>query len=179
MQQIDQEQRALYQQYLKSSPATVPEASYGLQSASAVMPVNNNNLSANFRTQGGRPGSLVLSPTADGQGGVPELSVIRVFAGLNVHTEATFKTVLLNTSTNSGDLIRRAMQRFRLAAGEAPSDYYLEIKQVEGQSAVLLPHEQPLGVFESLVEAAMHFPTIRRGSFGSISSVSSYLLIQQ
>jgi len=174
MQQIDQQQQALYQQYLKSSPATAPEASYGLQSASSVMPTNGNNLSANFRTQGGRPGSLILSPTLDGQG-VPELSVIRVFAGPNVHTEATFKTVLLNTSTTSADLIRQAMQRFRLAAGEDEGDYYLEIKQIEGQSAVLLPHEKPLGVFESLVEASMSLPTVRRGSFGSINSVSSNL----
>ncbi|KAF8522320.1 hypothetical protein JB92DRAFT_2888045 [Gautieria morchelliformis] len=177
MQQIDQQQQALYQQYLKSSPASAPEGpSYGLQSAASIMPISNNNLSASFRSQGGRPGSLILSPTGlDGQG-VPELSVIRVFAGPNLHTEATFKTVLLNTSTTSSDLIRQAMQRFRLAAAEDEADYYLEIKQVEGQSAVLLPHEKPLGVFEELVEAAqLEVPKVKRSSVGSISSVSSNL----
>lgn len=177
MQQIDQQQQALYQQYLKSSPASAPEGpSYGLQSAASVMPISNSNLSAGFRSQGGRPGSLILSPTGlDGQG-VPELSVIRVFAGPNLHTEATFKTVLLNASTTSSDLIRQAMQRFRLAAGEDEADYYLEIKQVEGQSAVLHPHEKPLGVFEGLVEAAqLEVPKVKRSSVGSISSVSSNL----
>lgn len=177
MQQIDQQQQALYQQYLKSSPASAPEGpSYGLQSAASIMPINNNNLSAGFRSQGGRPGSLILSPTGlDGQG-VPELSVIRVFAGPNLHTEATFKTVLLNASTTSIELIRQAMQRFRLAAGEDEADYYLEIKQVEGQSAVLLPHEKPLGVFEELVEVAqLEVPKVKRSSVGSISSVSSNL----
>lgn len=177
MQQKDREQQALYEQYLKSSPATVLEASHGLQSASAVMPNNNNsnNLSPNFRSPGGRPGSLIISPTLDGQG-VPELSVIRVFAGPNLHTEATFKTVLLNMSTTSEDLIRQAMQRFRLPAGEHLSDYYLEIKQVEGQSAVLLPSERPLGVFENLVEASqMEVPKVKRSSVGSISSVASNL----
>ncbi|KAF8510364.1 hypothetical protein BU17DRAFT_55443 [Hysterangium stoloniferum] len=183
MQQIDQQQQLLYQQYLKSSPASAPEGpSYGLQSASSIMPspngTGNTNLStAGFRTQGGRPGSLILSPTNNGDGqGVPELSVIRIFAGPNLHTEATFKTVLLNTSTTSGDLIRQAMQRFRLAAGEDAADYYLEIKQVEGHSAVLLPHERPLGVFETLVEAAqLEVPKVKRSSVGSISSVSSNL----
>jgi len=177
MQQIDQQQQALYQQYLKSSPASAPEGpSYGLQSAASIMPISSNNLSPGFRSQGGRPGSLILSPTGlDGQG-VPELSVIRVFAGPDLHTEATFKTVLLNASTTSADLIRQAMQRFRLAAGEDEADYYLEIKQVEGQSAVLLPHEKPLGVFEGLVEAAqLEVPKVKRSSVGSISSVSSNL----
>ena len=177
MQQIDQQQQALYQQYLKSSPASAPEGpSYGLQSAASIMPISNNNLSAGFRSQGGRPGSLILAPNGlDGQG-VPELSVIRVFAGPNLHTEATFKTVLLNASTTSSDLIRQAMQRFRLAAGEDEADYYLEIKQVEGQSAVLLPHEKPLGVFEGLVEVAqLEVPKVKRSSVGSISSVSSQL----
>lgn len=124
-----------------------------------------------------RPGSLVLSPTAvDGQGvGVPELSVIRVFAGQGVQTEATFKTVLLNTSTTSSDLVRQAIQRFRLPTGEDEKEYYLTVKQVEGSSAVLLPYENPLGVFETLVEAAMELPKVKRSSVGSISSVASNL----
>ncbi|GJJ07842.1 hypothetical protein Clacol_002047 [Clathrus columnatus] len=183
MQQIDQQQQALYHQYLKSSPASTPEGpSHGFQSASIVMPnnnpSNNNNLSTpGFRTQGGRPGSLILSPTGiDGHGPVPELSVIRVFAGPNLHTEATFKTVLLNTSTTASDLIKQAKQRFRLPAGENDLDYYLEIKQIEGHSAILLPDQKPLGVFESLVEAAeMELPKVKRSSVGSISSVASNL----
>jgi len=112
----------------------------------------------------------------DGQNvGVPDLSVIRVFAGENVQTEATFKTVLLNTSTTSADLVRQAIQRFRLPAGEDEKDYYLTIKQVEGSSAVLLASENPLGVFETLVEAAMELPKVKRSSVGSISSVASNL----
>jgi Ras association (RalGDS/AF-6) domain len=112
----------------------------------------------------------------DGQGvGVPELSVIRVFAGKNLQTEATFKTVLLNSLTTSSDLVRQAIQRFRLPSGENESDYYLTVKQVEGSSAVLLPSEHPLRVFEMLVEAAMELPKVKRSSVGSISSVSSNL----
>lgn len=186
LRQRDQQQQALYQQYLNRSPSSPPEApSYGLQSASAVLS-NSSSYSTSTNSPAGlglglpssrpRPGSLVLSPTADGQGvGVPELSVIRVFAGKHLQTEATFKTVLLNTSTTSADLVRQAIQRFRLPAGEDGADYYLTIKQVEGSSAVLLPEEKPLGVFESLVEAAMELPKIKRSSMGSISSVSSNL----
>ncbi|KAG1731996.1 uncharacterized protein EDB91DRAFT_1206247 [Suillus paluster] len=186
LRQRDQQQQALYQQYLNRSPSSPPEApSYGLQSASAVLSSSSSyNTSASSAAGLGlglpssrpRPGSLVLSPTADGQGvGVPELSVIRVFAGKHLQTEATFKTVLLNASTTSADLVRQAIQRFRLPAGEDEADYYLTIKQVEGSSAVLLPEEKPLGVFESVVEAAMELPKVKRSSVGSISSVSSNL----
>ncbi|KAL4067101.1 hypothetical protein V8B97DRAFT_1874128 [Scleroderma yunnanense] len=186
LRQRDQQHQAMYQQYLNRSPSSPPEApSYGLQSAPVVL--SNSNLYASpVATTSGlglglpssrpRPGSLVLSPTADGQGvGVPELSVIRIFAGKHVQTEATFKTVLLNTSTTSADLVRQAIQRFRLPSGENGGDYYLTIKQVEGSSAVLLPDEKPLGVFESLVEAAMELPKVKRSSVGSISSVTSNL----
>ena len=186
LRQRDQQHQAMYQQYLNRSPSSPPEApSYGLQSATVVL--NNTNLYASPVTSTAglglglpssrpRPGSLVLSPTADGQGvGVPELSVIRIFAGKHVQTEATFKTVLLNTSTTSTDLVRQAIQRFRLPSGENDADYYLTVKQVEGSSAVLLPDEKPLGVFESLVEAAMELPKVKRSSVGSISSVVSNL----
>ncbi|KAI0676650.1 hypothetical protein C8Q78DRAFT_961780 [Trametes maxima] len=186
LRQRDQQQQALYQQYLNRSPATPPEAqpSYGLQSASAVLGGSMSFVSSTSSTSGltasgsrPRPGSLVLSPTAmDGQGvGLPDLSVVRVFAGDQLQTEATFKTVLLNTSTTASDLVRQAIQRFRLPAGEDEKDYYLSIKQVEGSSAVLRPEEKPLGVFESLVEAAMEIPKVKRSSVGSISSVASNL----
>ncbi|KAI0687276.1 hypothetical protein C8Q76DRAFT_830441 [Earliella scabrosa] len=186
LRQRDQQQQALYQQYLNRSPATPPEAqpSYGLQSASAVMPssmsFSSSTSSASGLSAGGprpRPGSLVLSPTAmDGQGvGLPDLSVVRVFAGDHLQTEATFKTVLLNSSTTASDLVRQAIQRFRLPAGEDEKDYYLTIKQVEGSSAVLRGEERPLVVFESLVEAAMEIPKVKRSSVGSISSVASNL----
>ncbi|KAI5117770.1 hypothetical protein M0805_003589 [Coniferiporia weirii] len=193
----DQQQQALYQQYLKRSPSSPPEQpSYATQSASLVMPSQGSgSLSSSpnssgfglglapanpmFRTQGGRPGSLILSsaPGMDGQSGigVPELSVIRVFAGRGLQSDATFKTVLLNSSTTASDLVRQAMQRFRLAAGEDAGDYYLTVKQVEGSSLQLNPDEKPLGVFEQLVEEAMELPKVKRSSMGSISSIASNL----
>jgi hypothetical protein len=185
LRQRDQQQQALYQQYLNRSPSSPPEApSFG--SGSAVLgnsPYTSPSTTAaslglGLPSSRPRPGSLLFSATADGQGvGVPELSVIRIFAGRNVQTEATFKTVLLNTSTTSSDLVRQAIQRFRLPTSEAEdaASYYLTIKQVEGSSAVLLPEEKPLGVFESLVEAAMELPKVKRSSVGSLSSVSSNL----
>lgn len=184
LRQRDQQQQALYQQYLNRSPSSPPEAqpSYGLQSASAVMgstSFSSSQSSSSGLTVGSRPrpGSLILSPGGmDGQGvGLPDLSVVRVFAGDHLQTEATFKTVLLNASTTAQDLVRQAIQRFRLPIGESEGDYYLTIKQVEGSSATLLPNEKPLGVFESLVEAAMELPKVKRSSVGSISSVASNL----
>ena len=183
LRQRDQQQQALYQQYLNRSPSTPPEAqpSYGLQSASAVLQGSASFTSSTSSMSGltvgnarTRPGSLVLSPSGM-DGLLPDLSVVRVFAGSNLQTEATFKTVLLNASTTAQDLVRQAIQRFRLPAGEDEKDYYLTIKQVEGSSADLLPHEKPLGVFESLVEAALELPKVKRSSVGSISSVASNL----
>ncbi|KAG5637902.1 hypothetical protein H0H81_002730 [Sphagnurus paluster] len=184
LRQRDQQQQALYQQqYLNRSPSSPPEAqpSYGLQSASAIM---QNTYSSPSGSGLGppasrpRPGSLILTQSVmDGGGpGVPELSVIRVFAGKNLQTEATFKTVLLNSSTTSSDLIRQATQRFRLSIGDEESEYYLTVKQVEGgASAVLRPEEKPLVVFEQLVVEAMEMPKVKRSSVGSISSVASNL----
>lgn len=183
LRQRDQQQQALYQQYLNRSPSTPPEAqpSYGLQSASAVLQGSSSFTSSTSSMSGltvgnarPRPGSLVLSPSGM-DGLLPDLSVVRVFAGSNLQTEATFKTVLLNASTTAQDLVRQAIQRFRLPAGEEENDYYLTIKQVEGSSADLRPYERPLGVFESLVEAALELPKVKRSSVGSISSVASNL----
>jgi hypothetical protein len=178
--QRDQHQQALYQQYLNRSPSSPPEAqpSYGLQSASAVMPISSSSSSALGPPSQSRPrpGSLILSTSGMDGPGVPELSVIRVFAGKHLQTEATFKTVLLNASTTSGDLVKQAIQRFRLPAGEDAGDYYLTIKQVEGgASAILRSEEQPLVVFENLVVESMELPKVKRSSVGSISSVVSNL----
>ncbi|KAG8817050.1 hypothetical protein FRC17_000078 [Serendipita sp. 399] len=128
-----------------------------------------------------RPGSLILTAPGIGfEGGasVPELSVMRVFAGSSLSTEATFKTVLLNASTTSSDLVKQAMQRFRVAAGEDADDYYLTVKTVEGSFTTLQPHEKPLVVFEEMVESNARddiLPTVKRSSITSISSLTSNL----
>ncbi|KAG6841352.1 hypothetical protein C0991_011895 [Blastosporella zonata] len=192
LRQRDQQQQALYQQqYLNRSPSSPPEAqpSYGLQSASAIMPPSSYHTPITSGSSSGlgpptarpRPGSLILTQSvmdAGGPGPVPELSVIRVFAGKNLQTEATFKTVLLNSLTTSSELIKQATQRFRLSLGDidGEGEYYLTVKQVEGGGfAVLRPEEKPLVVFEQLVEEAMEMPKVKRSSVGSISSVASNL----
>ncbi|KAJ7052482.1 hypothetical protein C8F01DRAFT_1221841 [Mycena amicta] len=180
LRQRDQAQQALYQQqYLSRSPSSPPEAqpSYGLQSASAYMGSGTVSAAPSAfhsppTSARQRPGSLILTPSSTNDGmGVPELSVIRVFAGQNLLTEATFKTVLLNSSTTSEDLIKQAVQRFRLDELD-PREYFLTVKQVEGSSAVLRNNERPLVVFEGLVESA---PRVKRSSVGSVSSVASNL----
>lgn len=183
LREYDMQQQKLFHEYLTRSPSSPPEASYGLASA-PLMPYSQSSSSSFSSTNNlsptasrPRPGSLILAPsTTDGQGvGVPDLSVVRIFAGKHVQTEATFKTVLLNSSTTSSDLVKQALQRFRLPAGEDASQYYLSMKQVEGSFAILRAEEKPLGVFESLVEAALELPRVKRSSVGSISSVNSNL----
>ncbi|KAF8815805.1 hypothetical protein BYT27DRAFT_7128587 [Phlegmacium glaucopus] len=177
LRQRDQQQQALYQQYLNRSPSSPPETqpSYGLQSVSAVMlssPPSSSALGPPASRP--RPGSLILTSPQSSE--AQNLSVIRVFAGRNLQTEATFKTVLLNPSTTASDLVRQAIQRFRLPSAEVESDYYLTIKQVEGGAfAVLDPKEHPLVVFDNLVVEATELPKVKRSSVGSISSVSSNL----
>jgi hypothetical protein len=128
-----------------------------------------------------RPGSLILTAAGLGFEGasVPELSVMRVFAGSHLATEATFKTVLINTSTTSGDLVKQAMQRFRVAAGEDANDYYLTVKTAaDGSSRSLQLHEKPLLVFQDWVGTNAQDevpPTVKRSSIASISSLSSNL----
>lgn len=182
MQQKDLQEQALYQQYLNRSPSSPPDASlsYGLQTAASqghqlAAGVNNQNAGSG-RPFNNRPGSLIITGnTLDGNP-VPELNVMRVFAGERLQSEATFKTVLLNTSTTAAELVKQAMQRFRLPHGEDENDYYLTVvKQFEGDEAHLEKDERPLEIFEELVQSAMDMPTVKRSS---ISSINSNLSIQ-
>lgn len=185
LRQRDREQQALYQQqYLTRSPASPPEAQSTLQISPGspglgILALGNasSTLSPSSDGRRPRPGSLLIGGniSGDGSSAVPELSVIRVFAGQKLQTEATFKTVLLNSLTSSEELVKQAMQRFRLPAGEDATDYYLTVKRVEGSSAMLHPNEKPLVVFETLAEAALDLPKVKRSSVGSISSIASNL----
>ncbi|KAF9258904.1 hypothetical protein L218DRAFT_908878 [Marasmius fiardii PR-910] len=144
--------------------------------ALASHPISTVNVSS--------PSSIATSPSAAGIGMQPiaELSVVRIFAGrgLEEDTEATFKTVLLNSQTSASELVGQAVQRFRLNVPSGGGDstdeeeeqiddplikkakltgpsrfYYLTIKQIEGGASVKLrPDDKPLVVFESLVEDA-------------------------
>ena len=185
LRQRDKEQQALYQQqYLTRSPASPPEAQSLIQVSPAsprqgVIPLGGASATLSPTSDGRRPrpGSLLIGGNLSGDGStsVPELSVIRVFAGNKLQTEATFKTVLLNSSTTSEELVKQAIQRFRLPAGDDTADYYLSVKRVEGTSAALRPEEKPLVVFETLAEAALDLPKVKRSSVGSISSIASNL----
>ena len=184
LRQRDRKQQALYQQqYLNRSPASPPEAQSALQGSPnlglAALGLGNasSTLSPSSDGRRPRPGSLLIGGniSGDGSSSVPELSVIRVFAGKKLQTEATFKTVLLNSLTSSEELVKQAIQRFRLPAGEDATDYYLTVKRLEGSSAVLDSNEKPLVVFEALAEAALDLPKVKRSSVGSISSIASNL----
>ena len=185
LRQRDREQQALYQQqYLNRSPASPPEAQSALQispGSPGLVALGLSNASSTLSPSSDgrrpRPGSLLIGGNISGDGSslVPELSVIRIFAGKKLQTEATFKTVLLNSLTSSEELVKQAIQRFRLPAGEDATDYYLTVKRLEGSSAVLHPNEKPLVVFETLAEAALDLPKVKRSSVGSISSIASNL----
>ncbi|WFD36126.1 protein phosphatase regulator [Malassezia cuniculi] len=113
-----------------------------------------------------RPGSLL---GMSGSGSV--FNVVRVFAGDHVESSATFKTVLLSKTTKASDLVRQAMQRFRVE--DDPNDYSIVLKHVDGEEHVLWADEYPLEILESLSdedEAAS-----RRQSHDSVGSLSSLI----
>ncbi len=184
LQQKDQEQQQLYQQYLRKPATNAPEGFYMSETPSAplgTIPISSGSQSVagallSPAQRPSRPGSLIFTGgTLEGSSAVPTLSVLRVFAGDNLQSDATFKTVLVNASTTSAELIRQGIQRFRLPHGENPEDYYLSIKQLEGSEALLESDEHPLLAFEQLVERALNIPTVKRSSVGSISSLASNL----
>ncbi|KAF8743413.1 Ras association (RalGDS/AF-6) domain, partial [Rhizoctonia solani] len=165
MQRTDQEQQARFHQSFSRSPSSPPDPAMAFGTQSAATQLRNLHTT----THNGRPGSLIL---IEGNQPLPELSVLRVFAGERVESEATFKTVLVNADTTSTKLVHQAMQRFRLANAEDPSEYYLTVKSSGGAEAMLHPDERPLLVFEAEQARA---PTVKRSSVGSINSIASNL----
>ncbi|SGY28644.1 BQ5605_C084g12999 [Microbotryum silenes-dioicae] len=124
-----------------------------------------------------RPGSLLGSPSIPGLD-VPLLSVLRIFAGDHVDSEATFKTVLLNRATTTHDLVKQAMQRFRLTGDAEIDEYYLTVRELGGEERVIGEQVRPLTVFETMSEAAEQgfiVPSVKRSSIGSITSIQSNL----
>ena len=110
-------------------------------------------LAASMNASGSaRPSSIIVSPNPAGP---PLLNVIRVFAGEHIQSEASFKTVLLNETTSSMDLIRQLMQRFRLPHASNPgadAGYFLTIKDLSGEEMELQASEKPLGAFQEAVQ---------------------------
>ncbi|GAA5998355.1 protein phosphatase regulator BUD14 [Rhodotorula paludigena] len=154
---------------LLNHPSTLIGPNGGLASPSSLAP-----------PQRIRPGSLIGSPSIP-RLEVPLLSVMRVFAGAHIDSEATFKTVLLNQSTTAADLVKQAMQRFRLTGADLTrEDFYLTVKELGGDERPLHDSENPLQIFEELSDRAGDEgfqlpPSVKRSSIGSITSISSNL----
>ena len=186
LQQIDQQQQALYQQYMARSPGSSPPVdaskAYGTQAAAAVAQSSaaQRLARATGSYTGARPGSIILNP-ANTLGG-PLLNVLRIFSGEHVETQYTFKTVLLNDSTTAQDLVKQALQRFRVEnlRDTDLDNYFLTIKEVGGEELALIPSQKPLQAFNQMCERIGEeqdalTKTVKRSSVGSISSVSSNL----
>ena len=188
LQQRDQAlQQAYTEKYLRSptvdsSRSTNPDSAQNVAQSAAALRMASMSQSLGGKQ---RPGSIILSPNPAGP---PLLNVVRVFAGDHIQPDATFKTVLLNETTSSNDLIRQLIQRFGLSvvhADTADAGYYLTIKDVSGEEMELGPDEKPLVAFQDAVQRwasdeeepddflRSMTPTIKRSSVSSISSVAS------
>ncbi|KAK0528127.1 protein phosphatase regulator [Tilletia horrida] len=139
-----------------------------------LSPSASNEIGGEQITRPARPGSLIATP-----GSVPMLNVLRIFAGDDIDSDATFKTVLLNETTAASDLMRQALQRFRLATPSDVAEYVITVKVLGGDERALEPQEHPLQVFDALAAANPDsdavIPSVKRSSVGSISSISSNL----
>ncbi|KAK8849517.1 hypothetical protein IAR55_004851 [Kwoniella newhampshirensis] len=192
LQQQDQARMQSYtSKYLNRSPnsdqysPTAAEAAAAVaQSAAAMRLTASMNSGPIGHT--GRPSSIIVSPNPAGP---PLLNVIRIFAGDHIQSDASFKTALINETTSSADLIRQAMQRFRLPTGSNSSldaSYYITVKDVNGEEMELTLDEKPLAAFQEAVRRwaseseedldsrmGAITPTVKRTSVSSISSVIS------
>lgn len=184
-QQKVEAQQAMYNQYgIRRGPGdpinTFTPQGQRLAASAPSAPNSPPNLSPNMNQQQQqkprRPGSLLGSPAIPGME-APTLSVLRIFSGDSLPVEATFKTVLLNESTSTPELLKQALQRFRLPLDRL-DDFHLSIREADGGSDQNLAQvDKPLVAFQELADAAheaqMMLPSVKRSSVASISSVSS------
>ncbi|CAG8526470.1 18306_t:CDS:10 [Acaulospora morrowiae] len=98
-------------------------------------------------------------------------SVVRIFAGQNISTKHEYKIVLLSQVTNTISLIKQALKRFKLDNEENWDEYYVTIKESDREPHILLSHEYPLEIFETLTSSYLTpLPTVKRASISSVSS---------
>lgn len=98
-------------------------------------------------------------------------SVVRLFAGESIESDATFKTVLLHASTTAAELVKQAMQRFHLSDDE--SDYAIMIHHVDGHEHTLDAHECPLALLDALAEQVGDSASDHSPKHDSVSSLAS------
>lgn len=175
--------QAYSSKYLKSSPTSEVRAPTASEAAAAVaQSAAAMRLNASINGATNRPSSIIVSPNP----ATPLLNVMRIFAGEHIKSDASFKTVLLNDTITSVDLIRQVIQRFRIHHSSQPGfeeNFFLTVKDVNGEEMGLEPHEKPLAVFLDTVQrcsdenGGLHpraiTPTVKRSSISSISSIAS------
>ncbi|KAL4401854.1 hypothetical protein ACI68E_001505 [Malassezia pachydermatis] len=77
-------------------------------------------------------------------------TVVRLFAGDTIQSDATFKTVLLSPTTTASELLRQAMQRFHLTEDE--NDYAVVLRHADGDEQTLESSAYPLQMLEALAD---------------------------
>ncbi|CAJ0627518.1 9621_t:CDS:2 [Entrophospora sp. SA101] len=104
----------------------------------------------------------------------PTYSILRIFSGQNLKFNFAFKIVLINQMTTTTDLIKQALNRFKIDNENNWDDYFITIKKTNGEESHLMPHDHPLEIFQSLNSySTAPLPSIKRSSIASVSSTSS------
>lgn len=160
LQQRDMQQQARFQQQLQQQPQGMSPSAINAMAAGAMSGVSHRLMADHNKSQ--RPGSLLV---ADGS---TALSVLRVFAGDGIKSEATFKTILLSKQSTSEDIVAQAVQRLQI---HSPGDFFLSIKQIDGRETELSAKQTPLTIIESLGGGVQPASSAGRTSVGSLSSL--------
>ncbi|CAG8435021.1 7258_t:CDS:2 [Diversispora eburnea] len=104
----------------------------------------------------------------------PVYSILRIFAGKNILNTEESKILLLSPNTSVNNLIRQTLIRFKLNPDENWNDYYITVKESDGGQIQLMPNDNPLEIFNSLISSSsVPLPTVNRNSISSISSTLS------
>ncbi|KAI8374492.1 uncharacterized protein BYT42DRAFT_615651 [Radiomyces spectabilis] len=83
--------------------------------------------------------------------------VMRIFSG-NIPIHATYHCLLVDETTNAEELVKQAMQRFRLPpldkqdsiAADGGVEYYISMTVNDQDAVILVPQDKPLMMYRSL-----------------------------
>lgn len=152
------------QEHLQTTPLSL----IGLYPTEEKASLLNDDSNTHDESRSKRPNSLLGFPGTE-----KAYNVTRVFAGENIESDCTFKTVLLNELTTSTELVHQALQRFQLQ--DNVQDYAIVLHHLDGEEQILPPHEHPLQMMQMLSNISSMEPSELPSKHDSAGSLASLL----
>ena len=152
------------QEHLQNTPELLSERHSTEEKTSPTSEESNTHGESRSK----RPNSLLGFPGTE-----MAYNVTRVFAGENIESDCTFKTVLLNELTTSTELVHQALQRFQLQ--DNVQDYAIVLHHLDGEEQILPPYEHPLQMMQMLSNISSMEPLEVPSKHDSAGSLASLL----